>query len=243
MTAPIWCSAFKYMETLSFSVISRRTSTRVALARRNPDRTARFAAHPSDIKHHPRLSQEENLNHAACRGSSKFSGPDPSSTPLSTYSICLCKALCRVLPQWPPQNESRAGVGPHYRSCEICLLAIWHRKQSHHRKTEGERLLGTKGCDHLLDGQTRWTSRVTMRACSAGNNSSHSGSSCIRASRTSASAKSPSRVRDAFQVPATISGWRNTARSWAMTAASISPAGTRPTIHDPAPCLSTVWLT
>ena len=47
----------------------------------------------------------------------------------------------------------------------------------------------------------------------------------------------------ARQVPTTISGWRNTARSWSMTARSISPAGTRPTGQEPAPCFSTVWLT
>jgi hypothetical protein len=44
------------------------------------------------------------------------------------------------------------------------------------------------------------------------------------------------------QDAALISGWRNTARSWLMTAASISPAGTRPTGQEPAPCFSTVWL-
>jgi hypothetical protein len=47
----------------------------------------------------------------------------------------------------------------------------------------------------------------------------------------------------ALHVPATISGWRNTMRIWSMTAASISPAGTRLTGHDPAPCFRTVWLT
>src|SRR6056297_334214 len=40
-----------------------------------------------------------------------------------------------------------------------------------------------------------------------------------------------------------VSGWRNTAQSWSITAASTSPAGTRPTGQDPAPCFSTVWLT
>lgn len=45
----------------------------------------------------------------------------------------------------------------------------------------------------------------------------------------------------AFHVPAaTISSWRNTARSWSMTAPSISPGCTRPTGHDPAPCFITV---
>ena len=50
-------------------------------------------------------------------------------------------------------------------------------------------------------------SSATMRACSAGKSSSHSGSSCCRAARTSAALMSPSCARAAFNVPATISGW------------------------------------
>ncbi len=73
---------------------------------------------------------------------------------------------------------------------------------------------------------TRSTRSATMRPCSAGKSSPHRGSSCCSASRASASAMSPSCTRAAFQVPATISGWRNTARNWAMTAASISAVGT-----------------
>jgi hypothetical protein len=67
-----------------------------------------------------------------------------------------------------------------------------------------------------------------------------SGSNAVQAS---ASVMLPSCARAALNVPATISGWRNTARNWSMAAASILPAGTRPTGHDPAPCLRTVWLT
>jgi hypothetical protein len=39
------------------------------------------------------------------------------------------------------------------------------------------------------------------------------------------------------------SGWRKTARSWSMTAPSISPAGTLPIGQASRPCFSTAWLT
>ena len=53
---------------------------------------------------------------------------------------------------------------------------------------------------------TRSTSSRTMRACSAGNSSSHSGSKCASPSRTSASVRSGTSARAARQVPTMISG-------------------------------------
>ena len=51
-------------------------------------------------------------------------------------------------------------------------------------------------------------------------------------------------VRATRQVPITISGWRSNPRTWASTAASISPAGSRAIAgRSVAPPFSTVWLT
>ena len=69
-----------------------------------------------------------------------------------------------------------------------------------------------------------------MRACSAGNSSSQSGSSRCSASRTSASSMSPIDWRAARHVPTMISGERSRPRSWSTTALSISAAGTRRTV-------------
>ena len=86
----------------------------------------------------------------------------------------------------------------------------------------------------IVLASTRSTSNCTIRACSAGNNSSHSGSSCSSASRVSSSVMSSCSARAARHVPTMISGCRKTPRSWSMTAASISAAGTRPTGHASA---------
>jgi hypothetical protein len=51
-------------------------------------------------------------------------------------------------------------------------------------------------------------------------------------------------ARAARQVPTTISGCRSSARTWATTAASISPAGSRAIAgRSAAPPFSTAWLT
>ena len=51
-------------------------------------------------------------------------------------------------------------------------------------------------------------------------------------------------LRAARQVPTTISGCRSSARTWAMTTASISPAGNRAMAGcSVAPPFSTAWLT
>ena len=71
----------------------------------------------------------------------------------------------------------------------------------------------------------------------------HSGSSAASASRTSSSVRPSQSGCAARHVPTTISGGRSMPRSWSMTAASISAAGTRATGQAPAPCFSTVWLT
>jgi hypothetical protein len=44
-------------------------------------------------------------------------------------------------------------------------------------------------------------------------------------------------------VPTTISGCRKMPRNWSITAASISPAGTRPIGQASGPRFSTSWLT
>jgi hypothetical protein len=91
---------------------------------------------------------------------------------------------------------------------------------------------------------TRSTSSQTIRAFSAGKSSSHSGSIRSSASSTACSVTSVAVARAARQVPTTISGWRSSARTWAMTAASISPPGRRAIAgRSVAPPFSTAWLT
>jgi hypothetical protein len=67
-----------------------------------------------------------------------------------------------------------------------------------------------------------------MRACSAGNNSSQSGSSRSSASYTSLSEMSVTDCRAVFQVRTTISGARSSPRSWSTTARSISEIVDKP---------------
>ena len=97
--------------------------------------------------------------------------------------------------------------------------------------------------DRQLAAYHRKFVRKLMRACSAGNSSSHSGSSCSSASRASSSVMSSCSARAARHVPTMISGCRKMPRSWSMTAASISAAGTRPTGQASGPRFSTSWLT
>ena len=66
-----------------------------------------------------------------------------------------------------------------------------------------------------------------MRACSAGNSSSHSGSRRSSASRTVASGSSAPSDFAARHVAMTTSGDLSSARSWSMTAASMAAADTR----------------
>ena len=65
----------------------------------------------------------------------------------------------------------------------------------------------------------------------------------MSASRASSSVMSSCSARAARHVPTMISGCRKMPRSWSMTAASISAAGTRPTGHASGPRFSTSWLT
>src|SRR5215213_631521 len=86
---------------------------------------------------------------------------------------------------------------------------------------------------------TRSTRSCTMRACSAGNSSSQSGSSSDRAALTSPSPIAASYSRAARQVRTITSGVVRRHRTCPITAASTSPAGTRPTGQASRPCFST----
>ena len=82
-----------------------------------------------------------------------------------------------------------------------------------------------------------------MRACSAGNSSSQSGSRSRSAALTSASVMVPSWSRAACQVLTVIYGVASRMRSWSTTARSISPAGILRTGQVSAPFFRTDWLT
>ena len=66
------------------------------------------------------------------------------------------------------------------------------------------------------------------------------GRAAVSASRASSSVMSSCSARAARHVPTTISGCRKMPRSWSMTAASISAAGTRPTGQASRPALQHV---
>ena len=84
------------------------------------------------------------------------------------------------------------------------------------------------------------TSALTIRACSAGNNSSQSGSSRCSASRTSLSVRSGISRRPASHVPTTTSGCRSRARTW-LAARKEAPDLTEREVRDALHRLDPVW--
>ena len=72
----------------------------------------------------------------------------------------------------------------------------------------------------------------TIRACSAGNSSSHRGAKCGDASRRPRAPACSSSLRAAAQVRAMISGVRSRCRTCVTTASSTSAAGTLRTEHS-----------
>ena len=122
--------------------------------------------------------------------------------------------ILRVFPNLlnGPEAFAKRDLGP----AELLLETFWSEWLAVNERIAAD-------CD--LRGAFPIAMELPVR--SAGNSSSHRGSIRSIASRTSCSVTSGAMPRAARQVPTTISGWRSSARTWSVTAASIWPAGSR----------------
>jgi hypothetical protein len=159
---------------------------------------------------------------------------------------CVALLLRRNRPAAARHLHIDRGEGGAFNAkmlCQLCAAVFPPEQYINSSPSADIECFKSRTCNPSVPTSTCSTDSATMRACSAGKSSSHSGSSCCSATRASSSVMSLACTRAAFHVPAMISGCRSTVRSWLTTAASISPAGTRLISVPPRPCRKTVRLT